>query len=67
MVKFLSASYPVGAAKGEISGSIGIALYPDDASDCEALLKKADEAMYKVKKEGRNGFRFASDLGNDQT
>ena len=61
MVKFLSASYPVGTAKGEISGSIGIALYPDDGSDCDALLKKADEAMYKVKKGGRNGFRFISD------
>lgn len=41
-----------------ISASIGIAVYPDDSQDCEELVRKADEAMYFVKKAGRNGFRF---------
>ncbi|MBL6932314.1 MAG: sensor domain-containing diguanylate cyclase [Rhodospirillales bacterium] len=59
--EYLSAPYPIGTAQGEISASIGISLYPDDASESDPLLQAADEAMYRVKKEGRNGFRFASE------
>jgi len=54
----ISAPYSSGATKGKISASIGIALYPDDGSDYDALLNKADQAMYKVKKSGRNGYSF---------
>lgn len=41
-----------------ISASIGISLYPRDSEDIEDLIRKADEAMYAVKKLGGNGFRF---------
>jgi diguanylate cyclase (GGDEF)-like protein len=41
-----------------IGASIGIAVAPDDASDPDELLKKADMALYRTKKEGRNGFHF---------
>ncbi len=41
-----------------ISGSIGISLYPQDATDSENLLKYADTAMYKAKEKGRNTFQF---------
>jgi diguanylate cyclase (GGDEF)-like protein/PAS domain S-box-containing protein len=44
-----------------ISASIGIALYPDDDTDMDQLIKKADEAMYRVKKTGKNGFCFIRD------
>ncbi len=40
--------------------SIGIAIYPDDAKDVKQLLKLADTAMYKSKKEGRHGYNFYS-------
>ncbi|RRS30996.1 MAG: hypothetical protein P794_04975 [Epsilonproteobacteria bacterium (ex Lamellibrachia satsuma)] len=43
-----------------ISGSIGISLYPQDASNAHSLLKYADTAMYKAKEEGRNTFQFYS-------
>ncbi len=42
-----------------IGASIGIALYPDDEQDPEVLIKRADEAMYGVKAEGKNAFAFA--------
>lgn len=41
-----------------ISGSVGIALYPQDAGNIEDLLKHADQAMYAVKQGGRNGFSY---------
>ena len=43
-----------------VSGSIGISLYPQDATDAQSLLKYADTAMYKAKEEGRNNFQFYS-------
>jgi len=44
-----------------ISASIGIALYPDDATNMDDLIKYADAAMYKAKDEGRNNFQFYSE------
>jgi diguanylate cyclase (GGDEF)-like protein len=41
-----------------ISASIGITLYPDDASDLDELIKHADQAMYAAKAEGRNRFSY---------
>ncbi len=38
--------------------SIGISVYPDDATNAATLLKNADAAMYKVKDDGRNGYSF---------
>jgi len=40
--------------------SIGVAFYPGDALDAEALLQAADTAMYAVKQSGRNGCGFFS-------
>ena len=40
----------------QVSASIGIALYPVDGDDAEALLKHADAAMYSVKENGRDGY-----------
>jgi diguanylate cyclase (GGDEF)-like protein/hemerythrin-like metal-binding protein/PAS domain S-box-containing protein len=38
-----------------ISGSIGVAIYPDCGTDELQLLKCADTAMYRAKEQGRNG------------
>jgi diguanylate cyclase (GGDEF)-like protein/PAS domain S-box-containing protein len=46
-----------------VSGSLGLALHPEDGMDAETLLKNADAAMYHAKELGRNGFRlFSSEL-----
>jgi len=41
-----------------VTASIGIAMYPEDAADTNALMKHADMAMYRAKEEGKNGFQF---------
>ena len=41
-----------------VSASIGIALYPTDAENCEDLLRYADQAMYAAKNKGRNGYCY---------
>lgn len=38
--------------------SIGLAAYPADGGDAEALLVHADRAMYRAKEAGRNNFQF---------
>lgn len=42
----------------EIGASIGVAHYPNDAKEIEALLKFADLAMYRAKHSGRNQVVF---------
>jgi len=43
-----------------ISSSIGISMFPQDATSQENLIKFADTAMYKAKDEGRDNFQFYS-------
>lgn len=45
----------------QVSASIGIAIYPDDSSSVDDLLIAADEAMYRVKVDGKNSFAYASE------
>jgi len=44
----------------QIGASIGISIYPQDGKDITSLLKKADDAMYKVKSSGKNSISFAN-------
>ncbi len=43
-----------------VTGSIGIAIFPVDASDATTLMKHADMAMYRAKEEGKNNYQFYS-------
>ena len=58
----LSAGTEIGQGSVNISVSMGVALYPDDDRDIDALIGKSDEAMYLVKTNGRNGYRFYCDI-----
>ncbi len=42
----------------QVSPSIGISVFPEDGSDSATLKRNADSAMYHVKVEGKNNFRF---------
>ena len=45
----------------KLSVSIGISLFPKDAGTAEALLKRADEAMYEAKNCLNEGYKFYGD------
>lgn len=47
-----------------VTGSIGIAICPEDGETVEALLKNADSAMYHAKEQGRNNHQFYSNAMN---
>lgn len=47
---------PLSAAHATISASVGIGLFPTDASNAGELLRAADEAMYNAKRGGKNRF-----------
>ena len=40
------------------SGSIGVAMYPDDGKDITTLIKNADTAMYHAKKLGKDTYQY---------
>jgi EAL domain-containing protein (putative c-di-GMP-specific phosphodiesterase class I) len=48
------------------SCSVGIAVFPEDGSDFDSLMQKADMAMYSAKDAGRNTYRFFDEQMNNQ-
>jgi len=50
--------FELGDQQAALSASIGIAMYPDDATDTETLVKYAGTAMDRAKQAGRDGYRF---------
>lgn len=44
----------------QVGASVGISIFPDHAADTHSLRKAADQAMYTVKKSGKNQFAFFS-------
>jgi diguanylate cyclase (GGDEF)-like protein/PAS domain S-box-containing protein len=58
MLRSLGAVFQLGTEQVFVSASIGITMYPDDATGIEDLLKNADQALYVAKGAGRNRFSF---------
>ncbi len=56
----------LGIHKAFVSGSIGITIYPNDSQSTEELLKNADQAMYEVKNNGRNGYKYFTQYMHDK-
>ena len=52
--------------KLDISASVGISLYPDDAEDAVDLLHNAEAAMYHVKNGGGAGYHFFTNDLNER-
>jgi diguanylate cyclase (GGDEF)-like protein/PAS domain S-box-containing protein len=53
-------SFVVNGHKIRITNSVGIAIYPEDGEDVDALLRNADSAMYRVKEHGRDNYELYS-------
>jgi diguanylate cyclase (GGDEF)-like protein/PAS domain S-box-containing protein len=59
----LSRPFALPCAEVTIGTSVGIALCPAAAeTSAEALVTRADAAMYEAKRKGRNGYRFSVDI-----
>jgi diguanylate cyclase (GGDEF)-like protein/PAS domain S-box-containing protein len=58
LMEHFTDALPVETAGLTVNFSIGIGIFPEDATDAETLLRNADTAMYEAKMQGRNGFRF---------
>ena len=58
IIHALTQPFHIGKETIYISASVGITLYPNDATELESLLKNADQAMYAAKDQGRNCFSY---------
>lgn len=57
--------YAIEARQLNITASIGISFYPDDADNFETLLRHADIAMYRAKERGRNTYCLFTSAMNE--
>ena len=46
---------------GDVTMSIGIALYPESGTSADMLLRRADQALYRAKQQGRDQVLLAED------
>ncbi|EAZ97180.1 diguanylate cyclase domain-containing protein, partial [Marinobacter sp. ELB17] len=58
LVKKMAEPFKVGQETVHISTSVGITIYPQDASDPVEILRHADQAMYAAKNNGGNRFQY---------
>ncbi len=58
MLQGLASVFKLGQEQVFVSASIGITMYPLDATEVESLFKNADQALYAAKGAGRNRFSF---------
>jgi diguanylate cyclase (GGDEF)-like protein len=60
LLSAISKPLELGGQECRVTGSIGVAMFPDDGTDEQMLMKNADIAMYLAKQEGKNDVRFFS-------
>jgi len=58
LIDLFKDGFKVGDDKHNVKASIGIAMFPEDGTTVEELIKHADAAMYQAKAQGRNQFHF---------
>jgi len=58
IVAAIAAPYQIFGQVAHISASIGVTLFPEDSSDPDLLLRHADQVMYEVKQDSKNGYKL---------
>ncbi len=54
----LRTAFPLGGTEQHVSGSVGIAVFPEDGRDAQTLMKNADTAMFHGKGIGKNTYQY---------
>ncbi|WP_052117553.1 diguanylate cyclase domain-containing protein [Legionella norrlandica] len=67
ILKSFREPFAIGRQQVNISATIGISIFPTDASNVDELLRNADIAMYLGKERGGNQFQFYTKELNEQT
>jgi diguanylate cyclase (GGDEF)-like protein/PAS domain S-box-containing protein len=58
IIKIIAKPFDLAGQPADVGASIGIVMCPDQGLDGPDLMQKADLALYKVKSDGRNGYRI---------
>jgi len=58
IIERVGAAVDVQGQEAFVTASVGIAVYPADGEEAEALIAAADAAMYRAKQSGRNTYQF---------
>lgn len=58
MLDVLQTELVIDGNRLQVSGSIGVAMYPANGADGDTILRHADHAMYCAKRSGKHGYRF---------
>ena len=58
ILESLSDSFTIENQSCTVGASIGISFWPADAEDVETMLRRADLAMYRAKRQGKNSYVF---------
>ena len=59
LIKAVAAPYKFENNEINIGASIGVAVYPDHGVSPQELINLADQAMYEIKRQGKNNYGFA--------
>ncbi|MET0014852.1 MAG: diguanylate cyclase [Sedimenticola sp.] len=60
LIQAIDEPYEIADEIQQIGISIGVAIYPEDTEVMDTLMQYADDAMYRVKRSGKNSFRYYS-------
>ena len=67
ILKVITTPYDIFDSTIKMTGSVGIAVTPDDGREFDEIRKKADIAMYKSKQSGKNTFSYYSSHLHEET
>jgi len=65
LLEMFAQPFILGDVHCKLGISIGVSIYPDHATETEALISRADAAMYQAKQHGKNNCRYWAQQSGD--